>query len=443
MRITTAATLALAVLLATTTLGAVAATPSAQPSPTVERSPSASPSLSPALERSDAVSPVSTTPPPLERPATWQVIEVQVTDDGDAKWTVESRFLISNDIDEETFDEYAAAVISGQRPAPYDRQLFAEHVARAAESTGREMTIENADWDEPRIERIEAEAEAEGSGTGDEVRVGILSYSFTWTNFATVDGDRIHAGEALTTADGPLIRTLSDGQRLVIRPPNNYGFVDAPTGTEDGALVWNGPHRFEADSLEITILRGAGPQPFSGWSLLIGGFLVLTVLVGASSYLLARRGVAVDRSLPTDRLPSIGLLETLGLSERLGNRANAGEERRRPTAEGDGGSPTVPSATAESPPPERSVTGTELEFEEPTDDGIDPELLSDEERVLRLLKQNGGRMKQASIVSETGWSNAKVSQLLSKMDDDDEIEKLRIGRENLITLPGVDPTAVD
>jgi uncharacterized membrane protein len=47
-------------------------------------------------------------------------------------------------------------------------------------------------------------------------------------------------------------------------------------------------------------------------------------------------------------------------------------------------------------------------------------------------------MKQANIVSETGWSNAKVSQLLSSMDEADRIDKLRIGRENLITLPDED-----
>jgi len=52
-------------------------------------------------------------------------------------------------------------------------------------------------------------------------------------------------------------------------------------------------------------------------------------------------------------------------------------------------------------------------------------------------------MKQADIVSETNWSNAKVSQLLSKMNDNDEVDKLRIGRENLITLPDEDVTDFD
>jgi len=69
----------------------------------------------------------------------------------------------------------------------------------------------------------------------------------------------------------------------------------------------------------------------------------------------------------------------------------------------------------------------------------DDPLLSDEERVLRLLEREGGRMKQVDIVEATDWSNAKVSQLLSEMDDEGRIDKLRIGRENLISLPGEGP----
>jgi uncharacterized membrane protein len=76
-------------------------------------------------------------------------------------------------------------------------------------------------------------------------------------------------------------------------------------------------------------------------------------------------------------------------------------------------------------------------------DDVDVELLSDEERVERLLEENGGRMKQARIVSETGWSNAKVSQLLSSMDEEGRIDKLRIGRENLISFPDEDITDFD
>jgi uncharacterized membrane protein len=44
-------------------------------------------------------------------------------------------------------------------------------------------------------------------------------------------------------------------------------------------------------------------------------------------------------------------------------------------------------------------------------------------------------MKQANIVEETGWSDAKVSQLLSSMAEAGRVDKLRLGRENLISLP--------
>ncbi|KKF39139.1 hypothetical protein FK85_30950, partial [Halorubrum saccharovorum] len=69
------------------------------------------------------------------------------------------------------------------------------------------------------------------------------------------------------------------------------------------------------------------------------------------------------------------------------------------------------------------------------DGGEDLSLLSDEERVERLLEDSGGRMRQADIVAETGWSDAKVSQLLSAMADSGRVEKLRLGRENLISIP--------
>jgi flagellar basal body-associated protein FliL len=66
---------------------------------------------------------------------------------------------------------------------------------------------------------------------------------------------------------------------------------------------------------------------------------------------------------------------------------------------------------------------------------------SDEQRVVELLEENDGQMKQAKIVEHTDWSKSKVSMLLSEMESDDEISKLRVGRENLISLAGEEPEA--
>ena len=70
-----------------------------------------------------------------------------------------------------------------------------------------------------------------------------------------------------------------------------------------------------------------------------------------------------------------------------------------------------------------------------------PEPLTDEDRVLSLLRRHGGRMKQSQIVAETEWSKAKVSRLLSAMTEDGAIDKLSIGRENIISLDGQQPEA--
>lgn len=71
----------------------------------------------------------------------------------------------------------------------------------------------------------------------------------------------------------------------------------------------------------------------------------------------------------------------------------------------------------------------------------DQPTLTDRERIERLLDENGGRMKQAEIVDSVEWSKAKVSRLLADLEADDEITKLRLGRENLICRAGSEPAA--
>ncbi|WP_254764756.1 helix-turn-helix transcriptional regulator [Natrinema marinum] len=69
------------------------------------------------------------------------------------------------------------------------------------------------------------------------------------------------------------------------------------------------------------------------------------------------------------------------------------------------------------------------------------EFVTDQELVRQLLEDNGGRMKQSKIVDSVDWSKAKVSRLLADLEDDGQITKLRLGRENLVCLPGHEPTA--
>jgi len=62
------------------------------------------------------------------------------------------------------------------------------------------------------------------------------------------------------------------------------------------------------------------------------------------------------------------------------------------------------------------------------------ENVPDDKRILRIVQKDGGRMKQKKVVQETGWSEAKVSQVTSRLEDEGKIRKLRMGRENILEI---------
>ena len=45
-------------------------------------------------------------------------------------------------------------------------------------------------------------------------------------------------------------------------------------------------------------------------------------------------------------------------------------------------------------------------------------------------------MKQQQVVQELGWTDAKTSQVVGNLREEEEIEVFRIGRENVLALPG-------
>lgn len=77
-----------------------------------------------------------------------------------------------------------------------------------------------------------------------------------------------------------------------------------------------------------------------------------------------------------------------------------------------------------------------------TDDDEDDRPLDDEQRVLALLEENGGRARQVEIVGATDWSKAKTSRVISRMADEGSVKKIPIGRENLVVLPEESPFEV-
>ncbi|NHN46708.1 hypothetical protein G9464_03740 [Halostella sp. JP-L12] len=330
------------------------------------------------------------------------VMRVNVTADGDARWTIEFREHLDSENETRAFREYRDAIVNGEDRPPITAREFSRYVNDSDAMTDREMALEDVEY-----------------GGRIENDTGVITVSFTWTNFAKVEdgGDRIVVGDAFNGTGGTWLPSLDAGQRLVINAPDGYLPYTAPRGHENGTIRWDGPYDF-ADN-EITIgysaqNGGTGPSidpddPLP-MALLGVGIAALVVAVGTGGYLLARRQTEVGGDAPVRSHPETTTTDHI-------------EE------------PTAAAATETVDENDEEDDAAESPDE---DDEIDETLLSDEERVTRLLEANGGRMKQANIVKETGWSNAKVSQLLSSMDEDDQIDKLRIGRENLITLPDTD-----
>ena len=91
----------------------------------------------------------------------------------------------------------------------------------------------------------------------------------------------------------------------------------------------------------------------------------------------------------------------------------------------------------------RSGRETADEPVDPTADRSFEPPIRDEERVRRLLSAHDGRLKQSQIVEATEWSKSKVSRLLSAMEDDDRITRIRLGRENLVCLRGHEPPDIN
>ena len=62
-------------------------------------------------------------------------------------------------------------------------------------------------------------------------------------------------------------------------------------------------------------------------------------------------------------------------------------------------------------------------------------LLPPEERVLTLLEEYHGRMWQQDVVEETGYSEGRVSEVLSEMETDDQVTRYWKNGKKVVTLP--------
>ena len=355
-------------------------------------------------------------------------IRIDLRSNRDARWEVVVRYEFTDPNGTAAFETVGERFVAGEvGPSPTLFERFADEASR---STGREMSVENVERDFVVIEDPEtaddvtndtdADGNVDGSGSdgsagaGDVAAVGELRLTFVWTDFLAEDGEDLVLGDALTTANNETwLQSLDPDQTIEVTTPDGYSVSGTPGASvtlRDNAVVIEGPRAFDDDRVAVVYSPTSTPSPTEEtppWTLLAGA-IVLAAAVIAGGLVGYRRFGSDGEATSANGSDGSG-------GAGVGTSAGARDER-----EGDD-----------------EPTGADDEPEE------DLSLLSDEERVERLLDRNDGRMRQADIVRETGWSDAKVSQLLSAMADEGRIEKLRLGRENLISVPSGEASGSD
>lgn len=330
------------------------------------------------------------TPPETDNTVT----RIEVAENGSARWTIQIRTRLDTD---EQVDEYTAFQARFRNDTVRYLGPFRERmqgvVSNAANATGREMRATNFTA-ATHIQEVPR-------------RWGIVTYKFTWTNFAAQTSETLVVGDIF---QGGWFIAAND--TLQIKAPTNYEIthVDPEAASRDeGVVTWDGRKDFtdkrprvvftpstnqEVTTAELDTSTQTAPAPEAGTPF---GKSKLGVVLGIIGFSI------------------VGLL--------------AFTVYRRRDSRGDPDQPVT--ADAENNPTTDHTPRSE-------DSASSTAVMTDEERVLNLLEANGGRMRQAAIAEEFDWSASKTSRLIGKLADKEAVEKLQLGRENLVSLPNHD-----
>ncbi|PSP54324.1 hypothetical protein BRC82_10430 [Halobacteriales archaeon QS_1_67_19] len=358
------------------------------------------------------------TPQTLGAAENFDNVEFHITvyQNGTAEWTFTYQRTLNNESERRQFEAFADEFNNNSTQLYEDFKRQSRDLAGAGQNvTGRPMEAENFG------------KEAYVGGLVNDNR-GIVKMSFQWTSFAAADGETIIIGDVFQGGlyIGPnqsLVVHTGPGLQFQSADPMEPGELSGDGLESSASITWQGERDFTdrrprvkfdpvpgttttatttedgggsgSDDATPTTANASQPPASEGWSPLMMFVGAVVILLGLAAAFAWRQGDF--GSLP-------------GGTDNPGN--------------GGGSAAAEPDAAASSEP---SVS--------------DEELLTDEARVKKLLDENGGRMKQVNIVEETGWSKSKVSMLLSEMEDEGEISKLRVGRENIISLEGHEPDA--
>jgi hypothetical protein len=314
------------------------------------------------------------------------VTRIEVHANGSATWTLQFRTRLDTAdrvAEYEAFQEQFRNDTGRYLDPFHDRMRGV--VANAENATGREMTA-NGFRASTRIQEVPQ-------------RWGVVTYEFTWTNFAAQQDGTLAVGDVF---QGGFFIAADD--RLQVETPPGYETSRVepdPDSREGGLLTWSGREDFADGQPTVEF------EPTDS---------ATTSEPGSPT--------APTRSPGPGGLTVVAGLAVLALAAFLGVVLY----RRREAADVD----DQPAATATDTAPAQRDTDSGSTG---TSQGEETPVLTDEERVVALLEEHGGRMRQAELTDEFDWSASKTSRLVGQLAEEGTVEKLRLGRENVVALP--------
>lgn len=281
----------------------------------------------------------------------------------------------------------------------YRLRLDDENATAAFESLEADVTANRSEYEARFARGMEQTVTDAENATGREMTLGdvavetttttlpqeygVIAYTFVWEGFAVTEDDEIRAGDAIAGL------FLDPETTLILGFPDGYQAVEVtpePAEQRQQAVVWTGRLDFTEGEPQLVVRQAPAET---------------TTTDGAG----APGDGSEGAGFPTTALLAAIIVILVG--------GLAGWWYLR-----GGESPAAAEADSES-----------------TEAGPPADLLSNEERVLQLLEENDGRIKQQEVATELDWTDAKTSQVVQKLRDEDEIEVFRLGRENVISLP--------
>ncbi len=359
------------------------------------------------------------------------IITINVSESGDAFWTMEKFIHFSKESD---FNEWVTMGqnLSRYRNVPEYDDMIKSFQNWSLNFSNRSMEIQTFNITYDTRKTLSEE-------------LGIIRYTFLWKNFSYTDSKGIRIGDALP--DNVLL--LSADSQLIIRIPEGYEVTTSMPVYDkrnQNLLIWDGTlySNFSrggpflilspivpSHEMNTTNLQHLNGLNSTTWTIAAIAIFLLVIMVSIAFIRLWKK--MHSENISTAKIKFYEEMVTQVPKEMLNELSEIPSVWAKivQSVQNEFGKESV--EDLEKAAREQRLRNMGLDSSIPLSE-LDKEDLEDEEMIKQFILRSGGQAYQSDIVDHSGLSKSKISMVLSKMKEDGMIIKIRKGKENLIRL---------